>query len=59
MALRRTTLLLFGNPRGGTPLMQAAQAMGIELPMRALAWEDAEGARDAARGPRWHWCISL
>ena len=43
MVLRPTELLVFGDPRGGTPLMQAAQTMGIDLPLKALAWEDAEG----------------
>jgi uncharacterized protein (DUF302 family) len=36
-------LLIFGNPQGGTPLMQCRQAMGIDLPLKALVWEDAEG----------------
>jgi len=40
MALRPTVLLIFGNARGGTPLMQAAQTLGIDLPLKALAWED-------------------
>ena len=43
MALRPTELLLVGNPRGGTPLMQDRQTAGIDLPLRALAWEDADG----------------
>jgi uncharacterized protein (DUF302 family) len=38
--LRPTELLIFGNPRAGTPLMQAAQLIGIDLPLRALAWQD-------------------
>jgi uncharacterized protein (DUF302 family) len=38
-----TELLIFGNPRGGTPLMQDKQAAGIDLPFKALAWEDEEG----------------
>jgi uncharacterized protein (DUF302 family) len=42
MALRPTELLLFGHPRGGTPLMQDRQTAGIDLPVKALAWEDAE-----------------
>jgi uncharacterized protein (DUF302 family) len=44
MALRPTELLIFGHPRGGTPLMQANQTAGIDLPVKALAWEDADGA---------------
>ena len=43
MALRPTQLLIFGAPRTGTPLMQAAQTMGIDLPLRVLVWADAEG----------------
>ena len=42
-ALRPTELLIFGNPQGGTPLMQCAQSVGIDLPLKALAWEDAAG----------------
>ncbi len=41
--LRPTELLIFGNPQGGTPLMACAQSLGIDLPMKALAWEDASG----------------
>ena len=44
MELRPTELLIFGNPRGGTPLMQDRQTSGIDLPVKALAWEDADGA---------------
>jgi uncharacterized protein (DUF302 family) len=43
MPLRPTQLLLFGNPKGGTPLMQDQQTAGIDLPLKALAWEDADG----------------
>ena len=43
MPLRPTELLIFGNAKGGTPLMQAAQTIGIDLPLKALAWEDAAG----------------
>ena len=43
MPLRPTTLIIFGNPKGGTPLMQAAQASGIDLPLKALIWQDASG----------------
>jgi uncharacterized protein (DUF302 family) len=43
MPLRPTQLLLFGNPMGGTPLMQDKQTAGIDLPLKALAWEDADG----------------
>jgi uncharacterized protein (DUF302 family) len=43
MALLPTDLLLFGNPKGGTPLMQASQTMGIDLPLKALVWQDQDG----------------
>lgn len=43
LTLRFTQLLIFGNARGGTPLMQAAQTIGIDLPLRALVWQDAAG----------------
>ncbi|TPM37138.1 DUF302 domain-containing protein [Mesorhizobium sp. B2-3-4] len=42
-ALRPTELLIFGNPKGGTPLMQDQQIAGIDLPVKALAWEDEQG----------------
>src|SRR5690348_15434049 len=43
MELRPTEVLIFGNPKAGTPLMQAAQTMGIDLPLKALVWQDAAG----------------
>jgi uncharacterized protein (DUF302 family) len=43
LALRPTDLLIFGAAKGGTPLMQAEQSMGIDLPLKALVWEDADG----------------
>jgi uncharacterized protein (DUF302 family) len=43
MPLRPTELLIFGNAKGGTPLMQANQAVGIDLPLKALVYEDAAG----------------
>jgi uncharacterized protein (DUF302 family) len=43
MALRPTELLIFGNAKGGTPLMQAAQTAGIDLPLKALVWQDEAG----------------
>lgn len=39
--LRPTELLVFGHPRGGTPFMECAQTAGIDLPLKALVWEDA------------------
>ena len=41
--LRPTELLVFGNPQGGTPLMECAQTAGIDLPLKALSWQDAAG----------------
>jgi uncharacterized protein (DUF302 family) len=38
-----TQLLIFGSPKGGTPLMQAAPTLAIDLPLKALAWQDASG----------------
>jgi uncharacterized protein (DUF302 family) len=44
MELRPTELLVFGNARAGTPLMQSSQLIGIDLPLRALAWQDESQA---------------
>jgi uncharacterized protein (DUF302 family) len=41
--LNPTDLLIFGNATGGTPLMQAAQTIGIDLPLKILVWQDAGG----------------
>jgi len=41
--LRATELLIFGNPQGGTPFMECAQTAGIDLPLKALVWEDESG----------------
>jgi uncharacterized protein (DUF302 family) len=41
--LRPTELLIFGNPQGGTPFMECAQSVGIDLPLKALVWEDKDG----------------
>ncbi|HSY57115.1 MAG TPA: DUF302 domain-containing protein [Bradyrhizobium sp.] len=43
LSLRPTDLLIFGNAKGGTPLMQAVQTVGIDLPLKALVWQDASG----------------
>ena len=43
LELGEVQLLLFGNPRLGTPLMQSNPTAGIDLPMKALIWEDREG----------------
>jgi uncharacterized protein (DUF302 family) len=44
LTLRPTDLVIFGNARGGTPLMQAVQTVGIDLPLKALIWQDEAGA---------------
>ena len=41
--LRPTDLMIFGAAKGGTPLMQAMQTIGIDLPLKALVWQDASG----------------
>jgi uncharacterized protein (DUF302 family) len=43
LEMRPTQLLIFGNPKGGTPLMVAAPSCAIDLPLKALAWQDAQG----------------
>ena len=43
MALPPTKLLIFGSPKSGTPLMQAAPRVAIDLPLKILIWEDANG----------------
>jgi uncharacterized protein (DUF302 family) len=54
LPLRPTTVILFGNPRGGTPLMQAGQTIGIDLPLKALVWEDAAGKTQLSyNAPDW------
>jgi uncharacterized protein (DUF302 family) len=54
MALRPTELIIFGNAKGGTPLMQRAQTIGIDLPLKALVWQDASGATWLSyNDPRW------
>jgi uncharacterized protein (DUF302 family) len=44
LSLRPTELLIFGNAKSGTPLMETAQTLGIDLPLKALVWQDASGA---------------
>ncbi len=43
LKMRPTQLLIFGSPKGGTPLMVAAPRLAIDLPLKALAWEDDQG----------------
>ena len=43
LKMRPTQLIIFGNPKGGTPPMIAAPTLAIDLPLKALVWEDADG----------------
>ena len=43
MKMRPTRLLIFGNPKGGTPLMLAAPSIALDLPLKILIWEDDQG----------------
>ena len=43
MTLPPTELIVFGQPQAGTPLMQARQSIGIDLPLKMLAWQDSNG----------------
>ena len=43
LTMRPEQLLIFGNPKAGTPLMLAAPTAGLDLPLKALIWEDADG----------------
>ena len=43
LRMRPTKLLIFGNPKAGTPLMIASPSIAIDLPLKALVWEDADG----------------
>ena len=54
LTLLPTEVILFGNARAGTPLMQAVQTIGLDLPLRALVWTDAEGVtRLGYNDPAW------
>ena len=62
LPLRPTDLLIFGAAKGGTPLMQAAQTIGIDLPLKVLVWQDEAGTtflsyNDPAYldAPAWPW----
>jgi uncharacterized protein (DUF302 family) len=44
LSLRPTEVLIFGNAKAGTPLMQSVQTIGIDLPLKALVWQDASGS---------------
>ena len=43
LSMHPTQLVIFGSPKSGTPLMVASPTVAIDLPLKALAWEDAEG----------------
>jgi uncharacterized protein (DUF302 family) len=43
LKMRPTKLLIFGSPKAGTPLMQAAPSVAIDLPLKILVWEDGQG----------------
>ena len=43
LTLAPTTVVIFGNARGGTPLMQVSQLIGLDLPLKVLVWQDASG----------------
>ena len=43
LKMRPTQLIIFGSPKGGTPLMVASPSLAIDLPLKALAWEDSDG----------------
>jgi uncharacterized protein (DUF302 family) len=54
LTLRPTEVIIFGNARGGTPLMQLLQTVGIDLPLKALIWRDAAGKTWISYNePRW------
>jgi uncharacterized protein (DUF302 family) len=44
LTLRPTTVVIFGNPQVGTPLMQVEQTAGLDLPLKVLVWEDESGS---------------
>jgi uncharacterized protein (DUF302 family) len=44
LSLRPTDVLIFGNAKGGTPLMQSVQTIGIDLPLKVLVWQDDAGS---------------
>jgi uncharacterized protein (DUF302 family) len=54
LPMRATEVVLFGNPKGGTALMQDRQTAGIDLPLKALVWEDEAGkAQLSYNDPQW------
>jgi uncharacterized protein (DUF302 family) len=54
LPLRPTELVIFGNAKGGTPLMQSNQEIGLDLPLKALVWQDASnGTWISYNDPAW------
>ena len=53
LTLRAEQMLIFGNPKAGTPLMQSVPAAGLDLPIKALVWEDAAGTQIAYNDPQY------
>src|SRR5262249_32987655 len=54
LPLRPTDLLIFGNAKAGTPLMQSVQTIGLDLPLRILVWQDGSGSTWLSyNDPRW------
>jgi uncharacterized protein (DUF302 family) len=51
LTLRPTTLVIAGNPAAGTPLMQADQTLGVELPLRFLVWQGEDGKARVSYDP--------
>jgi hypothetical protein len=54
LALQPTEVLIFGNPRGGTSLMQASRTIGLDLPLRVLVWQDADTIDKLESLAAWH-----
>jgi uncharacterized protein (DUF302 family) len=48
LTMRPEQMLIFGNPKAGTPLMQSVPEAGLDLPLKALVWQDAEGETQIA-----------
>jgi uncharacterized protein (DUF302 family) len=48
MTMQPEQMLIFGNPKAGTPLMQSVPAAGLDLPLKALVWQDAQGQTQVA-----------
>ncbi|HEX9327431.1 MAG TPA: DUF302 domain-containing protein [Reyranella sp.] len=51
--LRPTVVVFFGNPRAGTPAMQATPTIAIDLPLRMLIWQDEKGTWLGYNDPKW------